>query len=146
LIGALLGGFVAGYYVKPKDVSDGFSMALLYSVFVTLISFMLVAVPILLGLAPLIAVKMLTLKSFYAGLARKFIMDAVIVLVAGSASNVLNPLFWRIEMDHLRREFDKLKASLAVVSPFMSSLLRRTRIVLTRQVPKMKVNAQYGLK
>ena len=39
------------------------------------------------------------------------------------------------KFEKIRQEYDKISSALTVVSPFISSLLRRVRIILTKQVP-----------
>ncbi|MCD6504316.1 hypothetical protein J7K52_02960 [Candidatus Bathyarchaeota archaeon] len=89
IIGTLLGGFVAGYYAKPRGLSELSSLALLYAVLVTFAASMLVAVPVLLNLTPPLVSRILTQKGFYAGLVRVFISKFVVTSVAGSVGSTL---------------------------------------------------------
>ncbi|MGC8936546.1 MAG: DUF2201 family putative metallopeptidase [Candidatus Methanomethylicaceae archaeon] len=45
-----------------------------------------------------------------------------------------------MSIEDVRREYDKLSSAITVVAPFISSLLRRVRIVLSRSVPTAGVN------
>jgi len=46
------------------------------------------------------------------------------------------------DMSEIRKEYDKLKAAMTATAPFISSLLGRTRIVLSRSVPTAGVSSR----